>query len=80
MNIGRVFPTESKAPLSYVNHFLVILRSMQSGPTAVTSSEAGVGLGYGMKRQWYAGPDPEVPWVPYWSMSPFFFLKLMGSQ
>lgn len=38
---------------------------------AVTSSEALVGLGYGMQRQWYAGPDPEMLWVPYWSRLPF---------
>jgi hypothetical protein len=44
---------------------------MRSGPVAVTSGEAWAGLSYGMGRQCYAGPDPEVPRVPYWSMLPF---------
>lgn len=70
MSVGRAFPTE-KTVLD-VNESrcvsLAALRWMQSGHAAVTPSEAWMGLSCGMETQWYAGPDPEVPRVPYWSM------------
>lgn len=81
MSVERTFPTERKSSLMYMNPgcvFLVALRWVQSGHAAVTPSEAWMGLSCGMETQWYAGPDPEVPRVPYWSMLLFFFSQTNG--
>lgn len=84
VSFGRPFPTERKIILDACESLqcisLVVLRWVQSASAAVTSSEAWMGLSSGMETWWYAGPDPEVPWVPYWNMLLFFFFKLMGSQ